>query len=75
MKIITDQHSNPDKMISLSSHHGENCEGKNTLSHSFNLENKYMKSGKSTLLTFLTLLQVAWICSGWSEVRVLTEMV
>ena len=45
-----DQHANPENMIeSVESvfQYVENCEGKNTLSQSFDQENNYIKSGKS----------------------------
>ena len=45
-----DQHSNPEDMKDLLfAHYRENCEGKNTLSQSFDQENNYIKSGKSPL--------------------------
>ena len=45
-----DQHSNPENMeFSIPSDHVENCEGKNTLSQSFDQKNNYIKSGKSQL--------------------------
>ena len=50
-----DQHSNREDMIYTTGAHieegdyAENCEGKNTLSQSFDQENNYVKSGKSLL--------------------------
>ena len=45
-----DQHSNPGDMeFSIVSQYIENCEGKNTLSQSFDQKNNYIKSGKSPL--------------------------